>query len=242
MNKKFATLGALAGIAVASSAAGHAQAGILPPVQSQEFALSTETSFNFSANTSVNEDKSDQTLTFDLFDPSEGTLIAVKIEATFEGNSSIRATEIFSEGGASTDFVGVTNNVSLTFSSNGEGFLSTGQSNPTLQCDADEIDGACNKTEDDDFSDTIVQMSFDLNEFIGLGTFDVDAVLASSAFPESSGELFGSISSDNAVEGDLTVQFEFIPDPVTVSEPASLAILGLGLGGLGIAKRRKRKE
>lgn len=54
------------------------------------------------------------------------------------------------------------------------------------------------------------------------------------AYPNTQGGLDESFGLDN-----ILIETDAVPPPPVVPEPASLALLGLGLAGLGIARRRR---
>jgi len=84
--------------------------------------------------------------------------------------------------------------------------------------------------------------------FIGLGTVDLTAAIANFLEENLTCNLLsGSLPEAGCFpanginwSGDLTVTYDFTPAESTVPEPASLALLGFGLAGLGWARQRRR--
>ena len=78
---------------------------------------------------------------------------------------------------------------------------------------------------------TVFNVQFQANNDLD---FDADAVLHLTGFADTPGELFFSSQGPNDIE--VSFSATAVPTP----EPASLAILGAGLVGLGLTRRKRR--
>jgi PEP-CTERM motif len=85
-----------------------------------------------------------------------------------------------------------------------------------------------------------------LSQFTGPGALPFTLTLASPATLEQGPTVTG-ISSSASASGAITLDYTYTPvpapapTPVAVPEPASLAVLGAGLVGLGLATRRRTR-
>lgn len=233
MNKKFAALGALAGVVAVTA---PANAGMM--AQTKEFTINSQAIVGAGAESGASaQTPITDTLTFDLFDPTLGTLDSVKITSTFAG--SLSNTAFFNTTG--NEFLGnhsVPTGFVLEFELAGEGLPSlTGETAPGCEFQF----GDCRVDASAPFSEMdMISTTFGLASLTGPGTFDIDIAGALNTRVE----FFSAWSLDEdsiatlSGSGDVTVAFTFTEAPTPVSEPGTLTLLGVALGGLGMARKR----
>lgn len=242
MSKKFAALSALAGVMATGAAMPAANAGIVVPEQNQGFGVGTEPGVQFAGEGRegfMDMGSTTSTLTFDLFDPAAGTLTGVRIAVDFGGINSVASSSELTQEPNIDDGVTATSTAFLTFGTSGEQFLQF-SSDVSDSCTPLPGDTECSFESSQEFDGSDEQTNFNLNEFIGVGTFDLDVELKVTVEGEVTGFYTGSANAFSFVEGGIDVRYEYIPDGVRISEPTSLALLGLGLGGFGVMRRKRR--
>lgn len=194
-----------------------------------------------------------ESLTFDQFDPSLGTLSRVTVSAFLNAGGAFL--EADNEGDAGTLSASYT--VSLDLSSVSVSFLASGLI-PALNgigvtdtqnsvVGADDGDGTGLQTTGSDYvtflalggsaSDSADMDSLIFSQYTGLGTFIIEAEVAQAlSFTGTSGQ--AGAFSPNPSSGSITVEYEYHGDPVIPEPGTIIALLAAALAGGVIVRRR----
>ncbi len=226
---RISTLAAMAGAGLLAATAAPAQAETL----------------SFSTNTAT---QPDNTLSFDLFDPTLGTLTGVSFSL---GNSaaSVSATMSVSggEGGAGAG-TAVVNFLATGPGAGGPDAIPLFQGNTSTTANCTSNGGGCSNTTSAGASintSATVNGAADLPSYEGIGTFDVDVsggpvnASTNACIGFNGGTPICTTTGSATWTGDITVSFQFTPAETGVPEPGTFGLLAAALSGMAMLTRRR---
>jgi hypothetical protein len=176
------------------------------------------------------------------FDPSLGTLTGV----SFTLSADIAGTASYESLDASPSIINITLSVNVSVMGPTPGSIIALAVAPVINqafavtafdgvLDFDGTSGGVFTSPASLISTTTNVAPIDFGAFIGLGLLDFDLQAIGNSFATGAGNLITQFSTQALGKIEITYTY----GDVTIPEPMSLALFGLGLAGLGVAMRRK---
>ena len=187
-----------------------------------------------------------ETLTFNKFDPSLGTLNSVKIKmlVNVSGGSltvdndgvdpASVTVELGADGAVTSTDVTIAPTVGASASTGAVFNLAAENGDGPSNIDPSGPDGAVHNGGSDSGMDMQFINAAFFSDYTGLGTFDVDAEIDQILDFGSIGGVEGSFTPVTA-DGNVMITYDY----TAVPEPSSIAMIILGLVGFFFARKRK---
>lgn len=241
------TLKRLLSVAAFGTCAFNATAGLVTDSTNFNFGSISFYDYSFGSPNSLSAEHSrSQYLFLDGFDSSLGTLTGVNIsfQSQYNLSAKVSATDVY-DAWLHTDSTSGTARAASTMTVdliNPNGPTSNTYRSVTTGCSNSSYSyPSCSSTNTSSsyFNDSINVSGIDFSQFLDTTvTLKIDQLLSALITSCDSDSKCYGWSTNNQWTGNVSVAYTFSEFTASVSEPGTLALLGLGLVGLGISRRK----